>query len=89
MKTIALQPSLKAMGFVITGLAISRNQTYVGMFGRVNGGHIRNVGLVSNLADYTGSSDDSISVGGLVGWQSAGNITASYATGKCRWRRWG
>ena len=37
--------------------------------------------IVANNGNYD-------NVGGLVGYQGGGSITASYATGKCRWRRW-
>ena len=65
----------------ISNLAIRRDQTYIGLFGRMGpGAAIRNLGLVDNLADYTGSSTSDIFIGGLVG-ESSGLITASYATG--------
>ena len=64
----------------ISNLAIRRDQAYIGLFG-VTVGVIRNLGLVDNLADYTGSSDSEIYIGGLVGLQEGGSITASYATG--------
>ena len=68
-------------GHTISNLAIRRNQTYIGLFGATGGAAvIRNLGLVDNLADYTGSSDSNTYIGGLVG-QSEGSITASYATG--------
>ena len=79
--------------YTISGLAIRRDQTYVGLFGRTGGAVIRNLGLIGNLADYTGSGNNAISigdlyrdffggfVGGLVGLQVSGSITASYATG--------
>ena len=67
-------------GHTISNLAIRRDQTYIGLFGVTVGG-IRNLGLVDNLADYTGSSDNLISIGGLVGLQQGGSITASYTTG--------
>ena len=67
----------------ISNLAIRRSETfYVGLFGRTGAAAvIRNIGLVDNLADYSGSSDSDIYIGGLVGRQSGGSITASYATG--------
>ena len=66
----------------ISNLAIRRDQIYLGFFGAIAGNAvIRNLGLIDNLADYTGSSDGSIYIGGLVGWQDGGTITASYATG--------
>ena len=68
-------------GHKISNLAIRRDKTYIGLFGRTGrGAAIRNLGLVDNLADYIGSSDRNIYIGGLVGF-SRGSITASYATG--------
>ena len=67
-------------GYVIRNLAIRRELTYIGLFGvTAANAIIRNVGLVNNLSDYTGSSRSS--VGGLVGSLSGGSIRASYATG--------
>ena len=69
-------------GHTITGLATARGLNYIGLFGRIAGAEIRNLGLVGNLARYSGSSDTDIYVGGLVGVQGQGSIiTASYATG--------
>ncbi len=69
-------------GHAISNLAMRRDQTYVGLFGATGGGAvIRNLGLIDNLADYTGFSSDAISIGGLVGVQSGGSIRASHATG--------
>ena len=65
----------------ISNLAIRRDQDYIGLFGAIgSGAAIRNLGLVDNLADYTGLSNSGDSIGGLVGF-SRGSITASYATG--------
>ena len=67
-------------GHKISNLAIRRDQTYIGLFGAIgNGAAIRNLGLVNNLADYTGTSNNNNFIGGLVG-ASSGSITASYAT---------
>ena len=70
-------------GHTISNLVIRRDQAYIGLFGAIgSGAAIRNLGLVNNLADYTGSSDSRIYIGGLVGYQDSGSsITASYATG--------
>ena len=66
----------------ISNLAIRRDQTYIGLFGRTGRGvAIRNLGLIDNLADYTNFSDNGIYIGGLAGYQDGGSITASYATG--------
>ena len=68
-------------GFFIRGLAVRRNQTHVGMFGRTHGSAIiRNIRLTNNLTDYTGNSGSSIYVGGLVAY-NAGTISASHAGG--------
>ena len=69
-------------GFTITGLATSSsNGTYFGMFGVISNAQIHNLGLVSNLADYTGSEDNG-AIGGLVGLQAgSGIISNCYATG--------
>ena len=69
-------------GHSIRNLAIRRNQEYIGFFGAIGGeAAIRNLGLIDNLADYSGSGIDYINIGGLVGLQDGGLITASYATG--------
>ncbi len=68
-------------GHSITGLAISRNLSSIGMFGSTTtNAAIRNLGLIKNLANCTRTSGSS-RMGGLVGHQSGGSITASYATG--------
>ena len=69
-------------GYTITGLAVQRDQTYIGFFGYIGGSaSIRNVGLVGNLADYSGMSNNNNFIGGLVGYQNGGSITDSYTTG--------
>ena len=69
-------------GNAISNLAIRRDQTDVGLFGAIGGNAaISNLGLIDNLADYTGSSNDNKYIGGLAGRQIRGSITASYATG--------
>ncbi len=69
-------------GYRIRHLAIRRDTAYVGFFGVIgSGAAIRNLGLIDNLADYTGSGDYVVNIGGLAGYQTGGSITASYATG--------
>ena len=69
-------------GYKITGLAMRKDLEYLGMFGATGASaDIRNLGLVANLADYTGASNNAIHIGGLVGFQFGGSITGSYATG--------
>ena len=69
-------------GYVIRNLAIRSELTNIGLFGVTTANAIiRNVGLVNNLSDYTGSSNGFNPVGGLVGFQNGGSITGSYATG--------
>ena len=66
----------------ISSLAIRKDLQYLGMFGATGASaDIRNLGLLANLADYTGVSNDAIYIGGLVGNQNGGSITTSYATG--------
>ncbi len=66
----------------ITGLAIRRNNSNIGMFGSLTGdGVVRNIHLDKNLAQYTGSASSGINVGGLVGKISGGTIVASSTTG--------
>ena len=67
-------------GYSIRNLGIRRAQTYIGLFGAIDGNAaIRNLGLVNNLA--FGFSDLFSYIGGLVGQQNGGSIVASYATG--------
>ena len=68
-------------GHTITGLAISREERFIGMFGSTTtNAVIRNIGLIKNLTNCTRTSDGN-SIGGLVGYQQGGSITASYTTG--------
>ena len=69
-------------GHSIHNLAIRRDQQFIGLFGRIgSGAAISNLGLIDNLGDYTGFRNISNYIGGLVGCQDGGSITASYATG--------
>ena len=69
-------------GHSIRNLATRRGARYIGLFGAIGGNaSIRNVGLVANLAEHTGSSTDFVYIGGLVGLQRASSILASHATG--------
>ena len=69
-------------GHRIRNLAIRRDQASVGLFGAIDDdAAIRGLGLIDNLAYYSGSSNNDIHIGGLVGRQGGGSITASYATG--------
>ena len=66
----------------ITGLAIRRTNSNIGMFGSLaTDGVVRNIHLDKNLAQYTGSASSGINVGGLVGKISGGTIVASSTTG--------
>ena len=65
----------------ITNLMIRRNTQYVGLFGYIGTrGQVRNLGLENAVADYTGNSISTISIGLLVG-QSRGRIIAVYTSG--------
>ena len=69
-------------GRSISNLAIRSGESDLGVFGIIDSGvAIRNLGLIDNLTDYTGNSNNPKATGGLVGWQRGGSITASYATG--------
>ena len=69
-------------GHRIRNLGIRRAQPDIGLFGVIGeGAAVRNLGLVDNLADYTGSDGGDNYIGGLAGRQSDGSITASHATG--------
>ncbi len=71
---------LDGNGHSISHLAIRRDQDEIGLFGVIGeGAAIRNLGLIDNLANDTGS--DGASIGGLVGRQNGGSIIASYAEG--------
>ena len=60
-------------GHKISNLAIRRDQAYIGLFGATGGDAvIRNLGLVDNLADYTGSSDSGIWAG--TWWRLGGPV---------------
>ncbi|SNY97263.1 MBG domain-containing protein [Halomonas sp. hl-4] len=67
--------TFNGLGHVITGLSIDRASTdYVGLFGYVNDGTVRHVGLEG------GSVTGNRRVGGLVGYND-GTIKNAYATG--------
>ena len=69
-------------GYTISNL-YTRGAGEVGLFGLTGAAaEIRNVGLIDNNSYGGGGSDI---VGGLVGFNS-GEIIASYATGRRRWR---
>ena len=70
-------------GHSISNLAIRRDQEHIGLFGLIgSGAAIGNLGLIDNLADYTGSGGSDFKyIGGLVGKQDGGSIRASHATG--------
>ena len=68
-------------GHVIRNLAIRRDQTTIGLFGRTDNATIRNLGLEEALANYTGSSNRDTHTAPLVGQMDGGTLTASYATG--------
>ena len=73
-------------GHTISGLATAHDHRLVGLFGNVGAGaDIRNLGLVGNLAKYTGTPDDQnygAAAGSFTGWQEGGSITACHATGR-------
>ena len=67
-------------GFVIQNLAIRRDQTHIGLFGRIGSdARIRNLEVKDALADYTG--DNFVYIGVLVGYQSDSIVSANHVTG--------
>ena len=75
---------LEGNGHSVSNLATSRDMLDVGMFTRFGSGtQVRNLGLVNNLARYTGSGTRENYVGGLAG-RGISNITAVYTTGAVR-----
>ena len=67
-------------GYKISNLTIDTNNagnSYLGLFGKVNGGEIKNLGL-ENVGITAG--DYSHDIGGLVGWND-GTISNCYSTG--------
>ena len=72
-------------GHAIFGLAIVRDLGYIGLFGAIGmGADIRNIRLVDSLAKHNGPSSNITAnianIGGLVGYQGSGLITASHIT---------
>jgi hypothetical protein len=68
-------------GHIINNLTINTSgagNDYLGLFGHVDGGEIKNLRL-SNVSIISG--DDSIYVGGLAGFNQNGNINNCYSTG--------
>ena len=69
-------------GHSISNLAIRRGQVDIGLFAVIGeGAAIRNLGLIDNLAHYSGTANGGVNIGGLVGLNNRGSIAASYATG--------
>jgi hypothetical protein len=64
-------------GFSISNFTITRTGSGIGLFGFLNGGTIKNLGLSG--ATITASADNGI--GALVGWTFAGTIQNCYVTG--------
>ena len=70
--------SFDGNGKAITGLWINRGgEQNVGLFGYTEGAVIKNLGVVIGNDGVKGG----VAVGGLVGWQSGGDISNCYTTG--------
>ena len=52
----------------------------MGLFGKTDSATIRNIGLIDNLSDYTGSGEVNY-IGGLIGYSNASTIIKSHTTG--------
>jgi hypothetical protein len=71
----AFTGTLNGNGYVISNLVINSADSYQGLFGKINGGAIENLGLV-NVSVHGYSS-----VGGFCGANYGGTITNCYSTG--------
>ena len=67
-------------GYTISNLAIRRGDQRMGLFGVTDGATIRNIGLIDNLSDYTGSGQYNY-IGGLIGRSYTSTIIKSHTTG--------
>ncbi|WP_426197581.1 YDG domain-containing protein, partial [Massilia sp. DWR3-1-1] len=67
--------SFDGIGHTISGLTIRQAGDETGLFGRLQGGTVQNVGLVGASVSGAGS------VGGLVGYNDSGAISNSYVSG--------
>ena len=67
-------------GYTISNLVIRRAKKNMGLFGVTSGATIRNIGLIDNLSDYTGSGGNN-SIGGLIGRSVGSTIIKSHTTG--------
>ena len=72
---------LEGNGHSIIGVANIGNNLneFSGLFGAIDGGHIRNLGVVNSLV--VGPADARTRAGALAGFLDAGSITNSHATG--------
>ncbi len=75
-------------GHTISNLAIRRDFDIIGLFLEIGeGAAIRNLGLIDNLADYTGARGDIATyIGGLVGRQFGAVRSRRAMPRVCRWR---
>jgi hypothetical protein len=65
-------------GYKIINLTIDTSNDYLGLFGDVNGGEIKNIGIEN--VSITGANDSNY-LGGLVGQNNYSTISNSYSTG--------
>ena len=68
-------------GHKISNLKIESDNQYIGMFGYINGGKIKNLGL--EKVDIKGTTNNSYT-GGIVGQLNSGTIENSYVTGEVK-----
>lgn len=80
---LAFKGTFAGLGNTVSNLTISNNAasgSYYGMFGYVSGAKIRDLGLVNNSLEISGTS--TAYAGGLVGYATSSTlITNAYATG--------
>lgn len=75
------QANFNGNGHTITNLRINTNQKFFGLFGRINGADIKNVGLVNCNVINTGTDWNHAYIGTLVASTEAGTIENCFSTG--------
>ena len=80
-QTMEFTGTFDGNGHKIINLTIQSDNQYVGMFGRIGSGTVKNLGLEN--VNITGTNTSSYAyVGGIVGYFGNGTITNTYVTGK-------
>ena len=75
------QANFNGNGHTITNLRINTNQKFFGLFGRINGADIKNVGLVNCNVNNTGTGWAHAYIGTLVASTEGGTLENCFSTG--------